>query len=488
MQKTIYLLLFVFFFNTVSYSSHHEPATSPPEPQVLVIFGASGDLTKRKLIPALAKLAGKGQLPEQFVVLGIGRRKETDSQFRESVSVFIEEKDMRGWQRLANHVFYLGGDFQEEKLYRKLAKRLRTLQGRFKTDGNALFYLATPPLSFAPIIKQLHGHGLTQEDTHWSRVIIEKPFGQDTDSAISLHNELTRYLKEEQIYLIDHYLGKEVLHNLLVLRFTNFVLENLWSHEHIDHVTITLSEDIGVESRGAFWEKTGLLRDVVQNHIMQMVSLLAMEKPKSFVPKHIHEEKTRLIESVRPFSEATISRGQYGSGIINGKAVPAYREEKDVDPHSSVETFVAAELYIDNPRWEGVPFYIKAGKRLSKRLTEIIITFKSEEGMPANQLVLRIQPDEEISLTLNALIPGFRGEMQPVKLNWPLSKVEGITIPEAYERLLHEAMNGQKFNFVSYAEVLAAWKLFTPVLKEWEEQPPQDFPNYSAGSDGPVIN
>lgn len=484
MQKTIYLLLFVFFFNTVSYSSGNN-LISHPDPQVLVIFGASGDLTKRKLIPALAKLAGKGQLPEQFVVLGIGRGKETDSQFRENVSVFIEEKDMKGWQSLSDHIFYLGGDFQEEKLYRKLSKRLRTLEGRFKTDGNALFYLATPPLSFLPIIKHLHEHGLTQKD---ARVIIEKPFGQDTDSAISLHNELTRYLNEGQIYLIDHYLGKEVLHNLLVLRFTNFVLENLWSNEHIDHVTITLSEDIGVGSRGSFWEKTGLLRDVVQNHIMQMVSLLAMEKPKSFIPEYIHEEKTRLLESVRPFSEATISRGQYGSGIIDGKAVPAYREEKDVDPHSSVETFVAAELYIDNPRWKGVPFYIKAGKRLSKRLAEIIITFKSEEGMPANQLVLRIQPDEGIALTLNSLIPGFRGEMQPVKLNLPLSKMEGITIPDAYERLLHEAMNGQKFNFVSYPEVLAAWKLFTPILKEWEQHTPQDFPNYSAGSDGPAIN
>lgn len=440
---------------------------------------------KRKLIPALAKLESKGLLPAQFAVLGISRTEWTDSQFREAVSGFVEEPDLQGWKSLAERVFYLSGDYQQPRLYNQLIGKLYDLENLFNSKQNVLFYLATPPQSVSTIIQELHARQCLRQRENWSRVIIEKPFGHDTDSAISLHDELGRYLDDEQVYLIDHYLGKEVLHNLLDLRFKNPVFKALWSHEFIDNVSITLSEEIGVGTRGAFWEKTGLLRDVVQNHIMQMVSLLAMEKPAHFSPEEIRQEKRRLIESIRPFSEGSLKRGQYGPGIINGRAVPGYRQEQGVEPDSPIETFVAATLWVDNPRWNGVPFYIKAGKRLSKRSTEIVITFKSEEGETPNGLILRVQPNEAIHLMINSPLPGL-GEMGSVPLSWELGTFERAPIPDAYERLFNEAMKGERSNFVSYEEILAAWKLFTPILKEWEAHPPQDFPNYPAGSDEPI--
>lgn len=484
-MKKVFCLLFLICFGTAHFYGCLPPAPEGPEPQILVIFGASGDLTKRKLMPALAKLEGKNQLPAHFVILGVGREEQSDAQFREAVSSFVEERDLEGWQNLAEHVFYLSGDFHKQTLYKQLSTKLHELESHFNTTGNVLFYLATPPQSFSTIIQALHTHHLLNENGHWSRAIIEKPFGHDTDSAITLHEELAHYLDEEQLYLIDHYLGKEVLHNLLAMRFTNFVFDRLWSQESIDHVSITLSEEIGVGTRGSFWEKTGLLRDVVQNHVMQMVSLLAMEKPTHFSPDEIHLEKTRLIESIRPFSEGSVKRGQYGPGIVNGDHVPGYRQETGVAPDSFVETFVEATLWIDNPRWSGVPFHIKAGKRLSKRFTEIAITFKSEEGVAPNELVFRIQPDEAIHLIINSPLPGLAKGTHPIPLSWQFGQLSSATIPDAYERLLKEAMHGDRSNFVSYEEILAAWKLFTPVLREWEANPPQDFPNYPAGSDGP---
>lgn len=504
----VFILISSFSFgdsSSITNSSREEHFYESQEkipPHALVIFGAAGDLTKRKLIPAIVQLARQGKLPEGFVCIGVGRNQLSDSEFREEISAFIPKEDREAWQRISDKMFYLSGSFEKSSTYTELGRMLEKLDRDRSMKGNRLFYLATPPDCFSMVVENLDEHRLLTGEGNrpeqWSRVIIEKPFGQDLPSAISLQKEIGRHLDESQIYLIDHYLGKEVVRQLLMFRFTNPVIESLWNNQQIEHVSITLSEEIGIGTRGQFWEQTGMLRDVVQNHIMQLIAMIAMEKPASFSAGDIRREKTLLIKSIRPFPmdkiDQFIQRGQYGRGFVNGKEVSGYRQESDVAANSPVETFVAAKFFIDNPRWFDVPFYFRAGKRLSKKLTEIVITFKTQNENPLeeykkpivpNQLVFRIQPEEEIYLTFNAKVPGHSDELLTQKLHWPLFQTHP-GLPEAYEGLLRDAMMGNNSNFVSYEEHLAAWHLLSPVLKHWELHPPKDFPNYPAGSEGPT--
>lgn len=469
------LIVFLCFclLNSHSIAFAHSPSIPP---HILVIFGATGDLTSRKLMPALQQLAEKEQLPEQFAIIGIGRKEMSDDQFR----MQFGPQDDLAWETFRKKIFYLSGTFENDETYAKLSELCTLLESQLQTKGNRLYYLATPADSFAPILEKINMHGLADgkgtSPEKWSRVIIEKPFGHDLSSAINLQMDISHYLDDTQVYLIDHYLGKEVVHQLLPFRFTNTILEDLWNNQFIDHVDITLSEDIGVGTRGNFWEKTGLLRDLVQNHAVQLLSLVAMEEPKDFTADSIREEKAKLVSAIRPIPleqiDDYITRGQYARGFSQGEEVPGYREEIGVAEDSFVETFVEAKLYIDNDRWMGVPFYIKAGKRLAKKFTEIVITFTSSD-----QLVFRIQPEEEIYFLVN-----------DHKLTLPFSPSNTRPFPEAYERLFQEAMLGNSEHFVSYEELLASWRLFTPVLHYWQEHPPLDFPNYEAGSEGPQGN
>lgn len=378
MKKISILLAFCLFINFAACGYQAESLSKTQElknetidetlpPHILVIFGATGDLTKRKLIPAVVQLKRKGLLPDQFVCIGVGRREMSPAQYHNEIGSFIANEDREIWESFRKKMIYFSGNFEKKDTYARLLQLMQNFDQDLGTKGNRLFYLATPPANFAPIIEQIHQNGLLTDNGHpanpWSRVIIEKPFGHDLASAVELQQEITRHLNESQIYLIDHYLGKEVVHNLLTFRFDNPFIESFWNNQLIDHVTITLSEDIGVGTRGAFWEQTGLLRDLVQNHIMQLVSLAAMERPSSFDAADIRKEKIKLIESIRPFQfeklDSQIMRGQYGSGKLNGTEIPGYRQETGVAADSPVETFVAARLFIDNARWSGVRFTSK---------------------------------------------------------------------------------------------------------------------------------
>lgn len=468
------------------------------DPCILVIFGATGDLTGRKLLPALYNLARDGQLPSHFACVGFARREKSNAIFRDemknAVSQYSRVKplDQDLWETFCEQIFYHQSEFHEDEGYEKLNALLKDLDIRLGTKGNRVFYLSTQPSFFPLIIEKLSQHRLIYDPglihDKWSRVIIEKPFGHDLESAISLQNEISRHLNETQIYRIDHYLGKETVQNLLVFRFTNLIFESLWNHNHIDNIQITVSEELGIGTRGRFWEEAGMMRDIVQNHMMQLLSLVAMEPPISLKADAIRDEKVKVMESVRAFPlnelEQFAVRGQYGSGYIDGTEVKAYRQEENVDPASTVETYVALKLYIDNWRWDGVPFYLRAGKRLPKRCTEIAITFKNapgflfKNGKPIDQniLVIRIQPDEGISLKMNCKIPGLTTTVQPVKMDFRYGAYFGAPPPEAYERLICDCMSGDSTLFARADEVMASWRLLTPVLNRWKEEPPKNFP------------
>jgi glucose-6-phosphate 1-dehydrogenase len=440
--------------------------------------------------------------------VGFARRKKSHAEFRQemfdAVIEFsrLKEIDLNLWQAFSEQLFYHCSEFDDEGGYEKLNEFLKQLDAQFGTKGNRLYYLATPPSFFSVIVEKLRPHQLVydakQETEKWSRIIVEKPFGRDLSSALALQKEISLHLDESQIYRIDHYLGKETVQNLLVFRFSNPIFESVWNSHHIDHVQITVSEDMGIGTRGRFFEEAGMLRDMVQNHMMQLLSLVAMEPPISFEANAIRDEKVKILESLRPFPvdnfEKFIVRGQYDSGYINGTPVKNYRQENNVDENSNVETFVAMKLFIDNWRWSGVPFYLRAGKRLPKRATEISIAFKDAPGflfdkrnkkIDPNILVIRIQPDEGISLKMNCKVPGLRGPIHPVKMDFRYSSYFGSTPPEAYERLIYDCMSGDGTLFARADEVLASWKLFTPIVQQWENTPPQAFPNYPAGTWGP---
>lgn len=474
----------------------------------MVIFGATGDLTGRKLLPALYNLARDGQLPGHFACVGFARREKTHDIFRnemhEAVNKFSRNKpvDEDLWNSFKDQLFYHKSEFHEDKGYEELARFLNTLDTQFGTKGNRVFYLSTQPSFFPLIVEKLSQHRLIydvdQVHDKWSRVIIEKPFGHDLESALQLQKELTKYLSESQIYRIDHYLGKETVQNLLVFRFSNSIFESMWNNHHIDHIQIAVSEEIGVGTRGRFWEEAGMLRDIVQNHMMQLLCLVAMEPPTSFKADAIHDEKVKVMESIRTLPlehlDHVAVRGQYGPGYIEGKEVKGYRQEENVDPDSNVETYAALKLSVDNWRWAGVPFYLRAGKRLPKRATEISITFKDAPGYlfqtntkknEPNVMVIRIQPDEGISLKMNCKIPGLSSLIQPVKMDFHYGSYFGATPPEAYERLICDCMSGDNTLFARADEVIASWRLLTPLIHKWAEVKARDFPNYPAGTWGP---
>lgn len=467
------------------------------EPCVLVIFGATGDLTSRKLVPALYNLLHDGQLPSLFACIGFARRPKTDAQFceemKEAISQYSRTKPLEEslWDHFKDHLFYHVSEFHDDQGYQNLKKLLKNLDTRLGTKGNRIFYLATPPSYFPLICQKLHAAGLIYppSETKWSRVIIEKPFGHNLTSAMALQNELLSYMSEKQIFRIDHYLGKETVQNLLVFRFSNSIFESLWNSRHIDHFQITFAEDMGIGTRGKFYEEAGLLRDIVQNHMMQLFSLITMEPPITLEADAIHNEKVKVLENIRPLQPGDFVRGQYGPGIIGGKDVCSYRQEKDVSPQSWTETYLALKLFIDNPRWSGIPFFLRAGKRLPKRTTEIAVIFKDPPHalfLPIpNVLTIRIQPDEGSSLKINCKVPGPSNPVQPVKMDFRYGTYFGLAPPEAYERLICDAILGDSTLFARQDEVLQSWKLLSPLLASWKNSPQETFPNYPAGSWGP---
>ena len=481
------------------------PATRPAGPCAFVIFGASGDLTKRKLLPALYNLAASGTLPEDFAIVGVARREWTEEvfrkQLREAITSFATQKvDPALWAKLEERSYYCQGSFDDPETYKKLKALLDELETKHRTGGNALFYLSVQPVSIATIATQLHANELVTETANaWRRLIVEKPFGHDLASARELNATLVAALPEKQIYRIDHYLGKETAQNLLVFRLGNSMVEPIWNRRYIDHVEITMAETIGIEGRGAFYEKAGAFRDVMQNHMFMLMALIAMEPPTSLAGESVRNEKVKLLESIRiPTPDDVLRdtvRGQYGSGELSGKPTVSYRSEPNVSATSMIETFAAAKLWVDNWRWAGVPFYLRTGKRLPRRVTEIVIRFKSPplslfggtecSPLGSNLLIMHIQPEEGITLQMRAKTPGPTIHTQAVTLDFDYAQFGGIAPTTGYEKLLYDCMLGDATLFHRTDMVEAAWKVADPILNTWANNPPQDFPNYAAGKWGP---
>lgn len=484
-------------------STNNKSHMSPP--CILVIFGAAGDLTKRKLIPALYNLRKNDLLPDNFAIIGVARAEMSDEEFRsrlrDDMKEFATEKvEPEVWDWIEQRLSYLSGDFDDEQTYTHLKEALEKLDREHDTGGNYCFYLATAPQYFAPVIQKLGAAGLTKEGKDlWRRVIIEKPFGSNLKSAQKLNRDIKRVLKEDQIYRIDHYLGKETVQNILVFRFGNGIFEPIWNRRYIECVQITAAEKVGVEQRGGYYEQAGALRDMVPNHLLQLVTLTAMEPPVSFDAHAVRDEQAKVLHAVQCPSPAEAAqrtvRGQYDAGAIDGEAVPAYRSEPNVAPDSSVETFVALKLLIDNWRWSDVPFYLRTGKRLGSRDTEIEITFKSApfmlfrdtevDKLSRNRLVLHIQPDEGISLSFGAKVPGPILNIGAVNMNFDYEDYFGDVPSTGYERLLHDCMMGDATLFQRADQVEAGWAVVAPIQEAWANSPPPDFPNYEAGTWGP---
>jgi glucose-6-phosphate 1-dehydrogenase len=474
------------------------------DPCVMVIFGVSGDLTKRKLIPALYNLAKDNLLSRQFAIIGFAYADLTTEALREQLSKDIKsfatapvEQEM--WDWFSRRIYYVRGSFQEAGDYRKLDQAIQDVSQEHGIHGNHFYYLAVAPKFFGPIVRQLHASGLANEENGWRRVIIEKPFGRDLESARALNAEVKESLDERQIYRIDHYLGKETVQNLIVFRFGNGIFEPIWNRRYIDHVQITATETVGVEQRGGYYETSGALRDMVPNHLFQLVSLAAMEPPISFSADAVRDEQAKVLHAIQtPTPEEVLTksvRGQYGEGVAKDGNVAAYRSEPDVAIHSATETYAALKLTIDNWRWADVPFYLRTGKRMGKRVTEIAIQFKrapfmlfrdtSIENLTQNQLVIRIQPDEGMSLRFGAKIPGPVMHQGPVEMDFCYADYFGATPATGYERLLYDCMIGDQTLFQRADMVEAGWSVITPVLDVWKALPPRTFPNYAAGSWGP---
>ena len=482
-----------------------ESGGQPGDPCVMVIFGATGDLTKRKLIPALYNLDAGGLLSKQFAVVGLGRTKWTTDEFRRQMTEAIHEfatqsVDEALWQDFVGRLYYVQGDSQDAGTYQRLRAQLEEVDQQHSTRGNYFYYLAVMPELFSVVVEHLGEQGLVREEpSHWRRVIIEKPFGHDLDSAKALNRDLSHVLSEAQIYRIDHYLGKETVQNILVFRFANGIFEPVWNRRYVDHVQITVAETIGVETRGAYYDQAGALRDMVPNHIMQLISLTAMEPPNSFAARAVRDEQAKVLQAVHRLNpEEVLSqavRGQYAAGSEGGEHVPGYRQEKNVAPDSRTETFAALKLSIDNWRWNDVPFYLRTGKRLPARVTEIAIQFKRApsilfrdtpvERLSANRLVLHIQPDEGISLRFGAKIPGTVMRLGSVYMDFQYADYFGSTPSTGYERLLHDCMIGDATLFQRADMVEAGWEIVEPVLDIWHAVPPRSFPNYAAGTWGP---
>jgi glucose-6-phosphate 1-dehydrogenase len=479
--------------------------TPPGDPCTLVIFGASGDLTRRLLIPALYNLRRAHLLPEAFAVVGVSRgnvgdeafRDEAVTALRDSCGVPITNDDV-DW--LARRFHHVQGEFHDAAAYTRLSQRLAEIDRTYDTRGNVLFYLATPPQVFAPIVKQLGQAGLADESGgRWRRIIIEKPFGSDLLSAQLLNRDILAVLDESQIYRIDHYLGKETVQNILVFRFANGIFEPLWNRNHIDHVQITVAETLGVERRGKFYDKTGALRDMVPNHLFQLLTLTAMEPPTCFGADAVRSEKTKVLEGVRPLgtgdARLDVVRGQYDSGIVDNQKIVGYRQADNVAPDSTTETYVALKLLIDNWRWAGVPFYLRTGKALAARRSEIAIQFKQApftpfrdtpvEKLAPNDLVLQIQPEEGMTLRFSAKIPGPDVHMDGVEMKFNYKDHFKAAPSTGYETLIHDCMSGDATLFNRADNIEMGWRVVQPLLDAWAMETAETLPRYRAGSSGP---
>ncbi|HZP76427.1 MAG TPA: glucose-6-phosphate dehydrogenase [Pseudolabrys sp.] len=480
--------------------------TAVPPPCTLVVFGAAGDLTKRLLVPALYNLAGAKLLPERFAVIGIARGENDDESFRhylaESTRTFAGSAITPAtWDWLAPHLHYLRGDFDTPETYKKLADALKKADAAHQTGGNVVFYMATPPAFFAPIVRRLAEAGLTREDDgRYRRVIVEKPFGTDLASARALNRDLLAALSENQIYRIDHYLGKETVQNMMVFRFANGLFEPLWNRDHIDHVQITVAETVDVGQRGKFYDATGALRDMVPNHLFQLLSLAAMEPPTCFDAEAVRAEKTKALCAVHTFgpedARRNVVRGQYSDGKVGGRTVEAYRRAANVDPQSTTETYIAMKLAVDNWRWAGVPFYLRTGKALKRRRSELVIQFKQAplslfrdtpvERLTPNDLVLHIQPEQGVSLFFNAKIPGPSVRTAGVEMAFNYQDHFKTVANTGYETLIYDCMIGDATLFKRADDIEAGWSVVQPVLDGWQADRKSGPSLYAAGSEGPA--
>jgi glucose-6-phosphate 1-dehydrogenase len=474
-----------------------------PEPASIIIFGATGDLARRKLVPALYNLARDNYLPPVYNIVGFARKPRTEAdiraEYKKAVTEFSRQKiEEQVWESFAQNIFYVQSNLDDLEGYKRLKDELDRMDQQRGTAGNRLFYLAVPPELMPQIIDLLGASGLNKS-AGYTRIILEKPFGRDLASAVELNRRLHEVFDESQIYRIDHYLGKEAVQNIFVFRFANGILEPIWNRTYINNIQITVAETVGVEQRGEYYENSGALRDIIQNHGLQLLAVTTMEPPAEFTHKDVRDAKAQVLRSIRPQAFEEIRdwtvRGQYGAGAIGGVQVPGYRTEPEVNPESNTETYVALKVNIENWRWAGVPFYLRTGKHLPKRYTEIAIEFTlpplmlfGRDGvnqMEPNSLVFNIQPDEGISLKFESKIPGQDNRIRPVNMDFRYTSSFGEAAPEAYERLLLDAMLGDPMLFTRYDEVEAQWAVITPILEAWKQIPPPAFPNYEAGTWGP---
>jgi glucose-6-phosphate 1-dehydrogenase len=490
---------------TVSNTVANTVSERHPEPFVMIIFGAAGDLSHRKLFPALYNLVVDQWLPDQVAVVGVARQKNDSASFRASITQSVKEfsrrpVDDRMWSAFEKNIHYVEGDFGNPEVYAVLKETLGRIESELPAAKNRLFYLATPP-SFYPIIAdQLGRVGLNQAEdpSAWVRIVVEKPFGRDLESAETLNRDLHQVFEENQIFRIDHYLGKETVQNILVFRFANGIFEPLWNRRYIDHVQITVSESLGIEGRGTYYDHAGAIRDMIQNHMMQLLCLIAMEPPVANEADAVRDEKVKVLRAIHPFSTREVAentvRAQYEAGTVGSKSVVGYLDEPDVSSDSRTETYVALRLMIDNWRWAGVPFFLRTGKHLAKRMTEIVIQFKgvphpffrqSGSELEPNQLILKIQPDEGISLRFGAKVPGAQMRVRQVNMDFLYDTSFADAAPEAYERLLLDAMFGDSTLFTRKDEVETAWALVSSILRVWDRGR-GSLPTYEAGSWGPA--
>jgi glucose-6-phosphate 1-dehydrogenase len=486
-------------------SNNRNETPQKASPCIMIIYGASGDLTKRKLLPALVNLAQEGLLSQQFAIIGFAFDQMSTESFRQKLTEGVKALsdaplDEILWKWFLERIYYVQGDFADAAAYQRLKEQIAAAQKAHNTQGNLFHYLAVAPKFFSTIVRKLGEIGLTQENNgNWVRVIVEKPFGHDYESAIQLNKELKEILTEKQIYRIDHYLGKETVQNVLVFRFANSIIEPLWNRTYIDHVQITAAETVGVEHRGAFYETAGALRDMVPNHLFQLLTLTAMEPPISFDADAVRDKQAEILHAIQmPTPEEVLQntvRGQYGEGTIDDERAPSYRSEPNVALNSNTETFVALKLKIDNWRWGDVPFYLRTGKRLCHRVTEIAIRFRRTpftlfrrspiHDPRTNQLVIHIQPDEGISLRFGAKVPGSVMKLGLVNMDFDYARDFGTSHSTGYERLLYDCMIGDATLFQRADQVEAAWSVIEPIIDVWKALPARGFPNYAAGSWGP---
>lgn len=471
-----------------------------PQPFTLIIFGGTGDLSRRKLFPALQALHQGGHLPPVYRILALGRKSYNDTSFREFLSTHHSSGRNQPWDELVERVHFLEMDVDRPEDMQRLKMRLDDFQKEEASLGNQLYYLATPPDLYAPICHSLAKAGLTDEkEGFWRRVIVEKPFGHSLETAKTLNEALSKVLHEEQIYRIDHYLGKETVQNIFALRFGNGIFEPTWNHRFIHHVEVSSSESIGVEGRGAYYEHAGVLRDMIQNHLLQLLAIVAMEPPEVFEADAIRDAKVAVLKTLRPLTPETIPRdvvrGQYINSKVRGEAIPGYRQEGGVAPNSKTETFVALKVHVDSPRWEGVPFYVRSGKRLPTRVTEVVIHYKAPdydffpdkmtEDTGENQLVIRIQPDEGILLKLGMKVPGAGFKLKTTGMDFHYSDMGEASLPDAYERLVLDALVGDSTLYARTDGVEAAWAFIDPILNQWSQDPKIKLYGYPAGTWGP---